>query len=214
MRKLIRSRFVLTAVAMVGLTIAVPLVAGAIGGPANQVQADPTPSVNASSSAFILRGPYPGGRTDLRLPDLRSAVTVAEGEVATKVPRAALVAVGDQGGVEQRYAGAQMSADGRFLAEAAYVFNGERGITVSSWTPTGQVELVVPLRSRVTDIMQLMIDGHEAVTIFPAAGVQGVPPMQVYVFNEGVVYYFEAEGFTESSDVLKVVTNSVRGAAR
>jgi hypothetical protein len=146
------------------------------------------------------------------LPNLAGAPEIPSADVPIRLPRAGILADTRLLPFDNASVRGRSLATGEFVAEASYGVGSERGIQVMSWTPTGQIQLLLPLQSPVTKVEVTTLDGHEAVLISPVTGVQGNPPVRIYVFNRGVAYYFEADGFSEPREVIRIAVEVVRGA--
>ncbi len=152
-------------------------------------------------------------RGDLRLPALDSIEPIASSseEVRTLVPRAAILGPADVARFKPIWAQVTKSPGGEFLAEARYESDTNEDLLITSWTPTGVVDLVLPLSSPVLDIRQTVVAGAQAVLILNAEGVQGKPGHMAYLAAGGVFYFIEANGTDSNNDFVALVTRIAEG---
>ena len=174
----------------------------------------PTNFAQSSTPAFQVRsGPAQG---DLRLPHLESVTPVATTADGLKAlePRAALVGAADQSRFNLTGASLTKGSNGEFLAEVRYASGAREQLSISSWTPTGTVDLVLPLSSPVSDIRQTTVGGATAVLVLNAAGVQGSSGHRAYLASGGVVYFIEAQGTSSNDDFVGLVARIVEGLSK
>ena len=144
---------------------------------------------------FTVRsGPAQG---NLRIPNVDNITPVGTTPDSLKAlePRAAILA--DVDAVRFQTAGARLwkTPSGGFSAETRYSSSSrDEELLIGSWTPTGPVDIVLPLSSPVLNIEQRAIAGMATVLVLQANGVQGRPGHSAYLASRDTVYYVQTEG--------------------
>lgn len=158
--------------------------------------------------------------SDLRFPKVadKPSASGSPDEIKASERRAAILSPGDAARFESPSAGVWKSASGGFSGEARY-FSAARdeALLIMSWTPTGTVDIVLPLSSPVLNISQRTIGGLPAVLILQADGVQGRPGHSAYLASGDAFYYIETQGTGGSganAEFAALVTRIAEGLSK